>query len=377
MELFEAVKLSERKTPKMKMISWKKVAKLMETGNPEMWESRYRRGIGKLPSEKTGARTQATRDFKKGIVEPESMLISQLKNERTIENLCFTLSKPRVEVLGMIEELRLQGYDIIQVRIGDTIAYTTNKVLSTTYDEFKHYQKMNQTFRIGIISDSHICSKFWQLTHLREAYRNMKDMGVENVYHAGDITDGFYKERMFESYAYGADDQVDEVVDKFPRVEGMTTFFIVGNHDATHIRNGGANVGKAIANRRSDMVYLGQDYAKIWLTDKVDMDLIHPGDGSAYALSYQLQRRINNMTGGKKPRILVTGHYHKYFSMFYRNIWAISAASFQAQSNWMRGKAIESDMGYIILDININECGDIAEFVQRYYPFYVAVEEKY
>jgi len=289
----------------------------------------------------------------------------------------YATSKSRLEVLGGIEELRLRGYDIVQVRMGDTVAYTTNKHPIQEFNEFQHNHEPNKRFKIGIVSDTHICSKFWQKTHLMTAYLNMQKQGVKDVYHAGDISDGFYKDRMFESYAYGADDQADEIVDTYPNINGMTTYFILGNHDATHIRNGGANIGKSIERRRKDLRYLGQDYAKIWLTDKVDMDVIHPGDGSAYALSYSLQKRINNMSGGKKPRILITGHYHKYFTMFYRNIWAISVPSFQAQSNWMRGKAIESDMGYIILDIEINERGDIVEFEQHYYPFYVPVQEQY
>ena len=36
---------------------------------------------------------------------------------------------------------------------------------------------------------------------------------------------------------------------------GITTYFILGNHDETHIRNGGANTGIAIARARPDMKY--------------------------------------------------------------------------------------------------------------------------
>ena len=63
--------------------------------------------------------------------------------------------------------------------------------------------------------------------------------------------------------------------------------------------------------------------------------------------------------------------------MFYRNVWAISAASFQSQSNWMRGKALESDMGYLVLEISVNEDGDLVECAQRYYPFYIPLKEDY
>lgn len=353
-----------------------------EIKTPINWEGTYRRKYGDMkPKSKAVINekvSQVTRRLKqKGITDPLEVMAVQLKNDRSIDELMYVTSKSRYEVLGMIEELRIQGYDIVQIRTGDNIAFSINRIASTTYNEFHHHHEVNKTFKIGIVADPHICSKYWQMTLLRQAYQHMKQLGVKNVYNAGDMTDGFYKKRMHEAYLFGADDQAEEVIDKYPCEEGMTTFFILGNHDATHIQNGGANIGKNISGHRKDMIYLGQDFAKIWLTDKVDMDIIHPGDGTAYALSYQLQKRINNMTGGEKPRILVTGHYHKYFTMFYRNIYAISAPAFQAQSPWMRGKAIGSDIGYIVLDININEQGDIVEFVQHYYPFYVPIIEKY
>lgn len=305
------------------------------------------------------------------------VLIEELKNERTIEELCQITGKTQVEILGTIELLRIEGYEIIQFRMDGKIGYTINKNVQTTYHEFKHYHEACETFRIGLVSDTHICSKFWQETYLKLAYTKMKEMGVKDVYHAGDVTDGFYKDRMEETYAFGADAQTDEVVEKYPEEDEMTTHFITGNHDFTHMRNGGADIGKAIANRRKDMDYLGRDYAKVWLTKDVDMDLIHPGDGTAYALSYQLQKRINNMSGGKKPKILITGHYHKYFKMFYRNVIAMSLPSFQAQSNWMRGKAIESDIGFVVVDITVNEDGQIIQFVDHFFPFYIPLKEDY
>lgn len=309
--------------------------------------------------------------------DTRALLIGELQKERTINQLCSVTGLTNIELLGNIEQLRLDGYEIIQFRVDNEVGYSINKNVSTTYHEFKHHHEPNQTFRIGVVSDTHICSRFWQKTYLKLAYARMKDMGITDVYHAGDITDGTYKDRMEETYAFGADAQVDEVVEQYPYEPGMTTYLITGNHDYTHMRNGGVDIGRAIANRRPDIKYLGRDYAKVWLTDKVDMDLIHPGDGTSYALSYQLQKRINNMSGGTKPKILVSGHYHKFFTMFYRNVWAISAASFQSQSNWMRGKALESDMGYLVLEISVNEDGDLVECAQHYYPFYIPLKEDY
>lgn len=381
MELLDAVRYSTKKTTKKTVISWKKVAELMGSGKPEKWESEYRRKHGDMQNTpSTGARKQSSRDLKKGIEEPDDILISQLSNIRTIEELMYVTNQSRLEVLGNIEEHRLKGYDIVQVRTGDTVAYTLNTKITSSYLEFKHYHDVDKIIRIGIVSDTHMGSIFHQKTYLQTAYDDFEKQGITHVYHAGDISDGLYTNRpgsVYELYAIGFDRQLDDIVANYPKRDGITTYFITGNHDATHVMNGGANIGRAISNQRSDMVYLGHNFAKVWLTDKVDMDIEHPGDGSSYAYSYKPQKRIDIIQGGQKPKILIIGHYHKWFSMFYRNIWAFLLASFESQSHFMRGKALVSDIGYLILEIHVNKQGDIIECNPRFKPFYVPIHEQY
>lgn len=380
MDLFDAVQLSTKKTSKKTVISWKRVSELMGTGKPEKWESEYRRKYGDRIKENTGPQKQERRDFKKGIELPQSKLISQLSNVRTIDELVNVTGQSRLEVLGSIEELRLTGYDIVQVRTGDSIAYTLNTKVTSSYFEYKHYQDVDKVIRIGIVSDTHMGSIFHQQTYLQMAYDDFQKQGITNVYHAGDISDGHYSNRpgsVYELYAIGFDQQLDDIVKNYPKRDGITTYFITGNHDATHVMNGGANIGRAITNQRNDMVYLGHNYAKVWLTEKLDMDIEHPGDGSSYAYSYKPQKRIDIIQGGQKPKILIIGHYHKWFSMFYRNIWAFLLASFESQSTFMRGKALVSDVGYLILEIHVNKQGDIIECNPRFKPFYVPIEKKH
>ncbi len=303
-------------------------------------------------------------------LEQNQELIKQLQKGADIDHLIKVLKMSRIEVFGHIEELRQKGYAIVQ--IGKI--YKINKQAETTFEEHKHYHDVDQIIRFGVVSDTHTASIFFQKSYLEIAYDDFKSRGIETVYHIGDVSDGHYVNRpasIYELYAIGYDQQLDDVVDNYPSREGIKTKFITGNHDATHMMNGGANIGKGIDGRRDDMDYLGHEFAKIWLTDKVDMDLIHPRDGSAYALSYHLQRRINNMSGGNKPKILITGHYHKFFMMFYRNVVAISMPSFQSQSSFMRGKGLDSDVGYMILELKVNKNGDIIECHPFYRPFFV------
>lgn len=381
MNLLEAVKLATRKARTGKeLISWDKVADLMgENKSPDYYRSKWRRKMGTHDPNQT-IRVSANESVKKGYTDKRSILINELNKERTIKELCYATGFSKLELLGTIEELRLEGYDIVQARFGDEVAYTTNKEVSPTYYEFKHYHDVDETIKIGIVSDTHIGSRYWQKTFLKMAYDDFKKEGVRDVYHVGDISDGMYTNRagnIYEIYAYGFDQQVDEIVKSYPKVDGITTYFITGNHDATHVMNGGANIGNSLEKQRSDMKYLGHEYAKIWLTDNVDIDLVHPRDGTSYALSYKLQKRIDAMHGGSKPKIMVVGHYHKNFSMLYRNIWAFGLASFQAQSPFMRGQGLVSDVGYMILEIKVNKHGDIIDMTPRYKALYETIQEEY
>lgn len=390
--LIDTVRKCTRKTATKSLTNWPSVAKIMNglTGKnktDEQWRHTYRKVCDpkyQSNSAKISVHTSMSRTNAKGIdqSEPKDIIKNELRNLRTLDQLVYASKLSELEVLGIIELLKRDGYEVSGSRVDGKLAYVLNRTVETTYHEYKRYYTVNKTFKIGLVSDSHIGSRFWQKSHLDAAYEHMRELGVTDVYHSGDISDGFYPGRMAEVYVYGADEQVDEIVRKYPKIEGMTTRFITGNHDETHMRNGGTNIGRSIAGQRDDMIYMGHNYAKVWLSESgeqrgVDMDLIHPGDGTSYALSYQLQKRVNNMSGGEKPKILVTGHYHKYFVMFYRNVICISLPSFQAQSGWMRGKGIQSDMGYVVAEITINEHNDIIQFNHQFFPFFNEIRNNY
>lgn len=214
-------------------------------------------------------------------------------------------------------------------------------IIRVTYDNAKQEQyKGEERIKFAVVSDTHLCSKYQQLTHLKAFYERCKADGIKTVYHCGDLCDGYYpnrSEQIYELYKIGFDDQLDYIVDKYPKVDGIKTKIISGNHDHTHIRNSGANIVKAVCKEHKDFEYLGAGYAKVWITPQCDVDLMHPIDGSAFTLSYALQRTIDAMQGGSKPKILFVGHHHKAFYMPYRNIHAFEAGGFQAQTPFMRG----------------------------------------
>ena len=233
--------------------------------------------------------------------------------------------------------------------------------------------------RFAIMGDTQLGSKYTQLTYLHQFYDICAAEGITTVYHTGDITDGL-KMRVgheYELYEVSADEMRNDVVLNYPKRDGITTYFITGNHDASIYKQVGYDIGQAIANLRPDMKYLGRDCAVINLTPKCTLELRHPWDGTAYALSYKTQKMIEAMESDSKPNILAVGHYHKAEYLFYRNVHALQTACFQGQTPFTRGKGISVHIGGWIVTIRVDENGHILGFAPEFIPFYKSITDDY
>ena len=234
----------------------------------------------------------------------------------------------------------------------------------------------DRVIRFGLMGDTQINSKYTQLTHLHRFYDICAKMGIDTVFHTGDIDEGEQMRpgHQYECYEQGADDHVAEIVRVYPRREGIKTYFITGNHDASLYKRAGMDLGKAIADKRDDMIYLGRDCAVVKLTDKCTLELRHPWDGTAYALSYKPQKIVEAMEADSKPNILAIGHYHKIEYLFYRNVHCFQSGCFQSQTPFTRGKGISVHMGAWIVEVTVSEDGSVKWITPTMIPFCSAIE---
>ena len=127
------------------------------------------------------------------------------------------------------------------------------------------------------------------------------------------------------------------------------------------IKNDQATAGFWIPKCRRDMIYLGQDTADIDI-NKVKITMDHPGGGSSKAVSYQLQKRIELLESGNKPRILVVGHYHKSYSFVYRNVRGIEVGSCCDLTQFQKKQGLSNAIGAYFLDIYSDKNGNIIYF---------------
>jgi predicted phosphodiesterase/biotin operon repressor len=366
-------------------ISWVKVKAEMDqvmgvSLSIESYRSKYRRMIGThiVPEQKQTQTVELQGDKSKQV----ERLKKALKDPHSLSDLVVMTGLSDIEVYGYIGQFRNDGDEILDFKMeGDIIFVSTkNTVSHHSMQEINHYHDVSKVIKFGVVSDTHMCSKYEQHSYLQLAYDDFVKENISKVYHIGDLSEGWYQNRpghIFELHKIGFDQQKDYIVKNYPKRDGVETEVIGGNHDATHIKNGGADIVAAVCKERPDMHHLGQADAKVWLTDKIDMDLKHPDGGSSYAYSYRPQKIVESLPGGDKPRILFIGHYHKNFFMFYRGVFIICVPSFIRQTPFMKGLALVSDVGYVIIELKANENGDIIELTPRFKMFYKMLTDDY
>jgi DNA polymerase II small subunit/DNA polymerase delta subunit B len=225
----------------------------------------------------------------------------------------------------------------------------------------------------GVAGDKHFGSLYHHNAALHAYYDHAKERGVRVVYDAGDLMDGhkIYKGQEFELRDIGLDAQIARIVADHPQ-NGIVTKFITGNHDASFKHEAGVVAGKLVQSARPDLVFLGEDQARIEYSlpnGKFNIMLLHPGGGSSYALSYRPQKIIESLEGGTKPDLLAIGHYHKADMIpSYRNVCGIQTGTFQRQTPFMAKGGLSAHVGGWIVEVTKGKgCNTIkAEFVAFY-----------
>ena len=218
----------------------------------------------------------------------------------------------------------------------------------------------NRHTKIGVISDSHIGSKYFNEALTDKAFQYFKKEKVSGIYHAGDILEGMSGRpgHIYELSDIGLSAQIEKA-SKVLSSTDLPIYGITGNHDAWFMQKAdiGADVGQMLEQRVSNFTHLGLNEADVMLHPEIKMKMVHPGKGTSYALSYQGQKLIESFDESEKPQISISGHYHKSLYMNLRDVHHIEAGTLQAQSGWMRSKNLPAHEGFWLLDIYTNKKG--------------------
>ncbi len=224
---------------------------------------------------------------------------SGLTNQQIADKLGTSFAAVRTQWHRMLCDT---GHDEKLEAENDRLQKEITRLILNGYE--KKHSFSGAVIRFGLLSDTQLGSRYENLDLLQDAYGIFRREGIRIVYHSGDLIDGekMYRGHEYELHTHGADAQVQYCVDNYPEQEGIETYFILGNHDASFWQNAGIDIGWQIDQKRADMHYIGMDEADVTLSSDsgdIILRLYHPRKGTAYAVSYQIQKYMESLTGGR------------------------------------------------------------------------------
>lgn len=222
----------------------------------------------------------------------------------------------------------------------------------------------------GLISDTHIGSKYQQISALRDFYELCARRGVRKVFHSGDWVAGkrIYRGQEYDLFLHSMKDQRKYLIENYPYIDGIETIGIRGNHDEAWTLLVGDPVMELVAERRPDITIIGEYQGFVeWAGFR--FSLHHPGGGQAYAISYKLQKLVESFTAENLPDFVSMGHFHQKEYVTIRNVECFQPGCFEAQTPYEIRKNLHPVIGGWIVEAQKTKNGiDIIAEFKRYKP---------
>lgn len=250
----------------------------------------------------------------------------------------------------------------------------------------------SNTIKIGVVSDTHLCSRYQQLSILHTAYEDFERQGVDFAVHGGDLVDGspeMHVGMMHEQFVHTFEGQIDYVAEHYPKTDKFKTYIRRGNHDESWIKSNAGDPVRMVCQKREDLIYLDPSNSAFRHAGSAPLvQVYHPSGGNPYAKSYRGQRlydavisksisdalgsviqeshsETNGMSAGihiDLPHCIVIGHLH-VFNMFLEGAThVINAPCLQSQTPYLLGKQLSPFVGYMTLEFEFDDSNNIIMF---------------
>ena len=280
-----------------------------------------------------------------------------LAQECILEDLCRSYNISREDMFVLIHELKKRGNNIVTLNTSASHDGDDLKTQVTLIRNFGHEQLINdlsyniidtdENIKVMLISDTRFGSIYQQTTILNDMYLKAKEMGVKYVFLTGDVVEGIYRgaKSIYNTTLHkdGYDDQADYVAACFPRIQGITTYFVTGEHDLSFLKGTDkVDIGKLIAAKRDDMIYLGPKRKKVSFvtgdrrSGSISFYLQHSSGNVPYTISYKPQQKISSLRNEDKTDILVTSHFAACDSFLRRGVRSYQVPTVTATTDEMK-----------------------------------------
>ena len=305
-----------------------------------------------------------------------------LREELSLDEIMARWEVSKTRANTAIRAIRREGANLIDTAGRLTISRDMIPPDPST-NALKLISSADGVHRFGLVADSHYGSKYAREELVEQLYDWFEAEGITNVFHCGNWIDG---ERRFNKFdllpeAHGMDAQLDLMVERYPVRESITTYYVAGDdHEGWYAQDFGVEIGEALQRKarevgRKDLRYLGYKEAFVLLehrkTKKHTRLLVdHPGGGSAYALSYAAQKRVEAAQGGEKPGIWCFGHWHKHGYFVVRNVHCILVPCTKDLDPFGRKKGLEYTLGGVIVEVKQDRGGAVEQLNPQFKLFF-------
>ena len=305
------------------------------------------------------------------------------RKERSCNDVCNHFGINILEFSCIVNRLKASGINIIVSGSGDDATVLNLDERNLSGDNIFTLDIGNDTeFNALVISDTRLGSKYQQLSRLNFAYQEAWRNGIDKTILLGDVTEGLYglNNPYYDTlFADTTDKQVDYVIDNYPYIEGMKTYFITGDQDATHTAKNGMNIGRIISEERDDMIYLGNMRCTLNIR-KMKILAQHLKIGAfdrAKTISLKPQDAIYAMRSEEKVDIILDGHILASQQMTERSMREIAVPSLVATTPKIRKSAIPHNVGFVLLKAKLTRDGKFDNMEAVFAPFYQTDEDDY
>ncbi len=299
-------------------------------------------------------------------------------DKETLDKLRFLINKKK-SVAEIAEELKLEPYvvyGLTQELINQGYLYSivngeiVKRKKPPINDDIYVIDNNLDHLKLLLISDTHLCSKYDRIDILKYLYERAGELEVKHVLHSGDFSDGKSSrpEHCYELKELSYDGQVDYCVDKYPRVDGITTYVISGNHDDWWYKSNGSDIVNSVAKRRDDIVYLGPDAANMKI-GKLSIHMFHGKGAQAYAKSYKAQKYLDAMNVKDRPHILQLGHIHQAFFYQQDHTHVFQTGCLEDQTPYCRSQGLLNNKSCWWVDVYMDDNGNPVRVTQELEEF--------
>lgn len=287
-----------------------------------------------------------------------------INKKKDFETICHELELKDYELIGLIQLMKEDG-DLIDYLDGEIIKLKKPIKKDDVYEIPHNLEHL----KLLLISDTHLCSKYDRIDILRYLYDKAEDLGVKQVLHSGDFTDGRSNrpEHTYELREHSFQGQVDYCIEKYPTFSGKT-YVIQGNHDNWWYKSNGSEILRPIAKEREDIIYLGSDVADLKI-GKLKIRLFHGQGGISYAKSYKIQKYLDTIPISEKPDILQTGHIHQAFYYKQDNTHCFQTSCLEDQTPYCRGLGLSNDKSCWWVDVYFDDKGNVHKIIPELETF--------